>query len=224
MRIDVDRSDDRLNDELDALYPQCLREAAVDGTIFLKKLGNKPLPRYRRTAGKETFIYIEDPEQRRIAGSTTFNRVVGLDRKLDQYVRSPHSRYRTSYQRQGLAKSIYLEALDAGLCLLSGARQSPGALQLWRSLGKHYPLHHVQLQDKQLIDLGRSIEWKTFEDLHTRLLLCGAGWSAERLLALAAPRHAQRRDASERQLSAGLRLKQQRFDVQTRGGTARIGP
>ncbi|CAM4300586.1 N-acetyltransferase [Bordetella muralis] len=186
MRIDVARGGTRLEAELDSLYPHCLRNAAVDGTIFLPNLRDRPLPRYRRTASGETFLYIEDPAKRWLAGSTTFNRVTGLDRRLDQYIRSPHSRYREPYQRRGLAKRVYLEALNAGLCLLSGARQSPGALELWRSLSAHYPLHHVRLQGKQLIDLGRSIEWKTFEDLHTRLLLCGAGWTAQRLLALAA--------------------------------------
>lgn len=215
VRIDVDHIDERLDAELDALYPACLRDAAVDGTIFLPKLGNIPLPRYRRTANKETFIYIEDPERRWLAGTTSFNRVVGLDRRLDQHVRLPHSRYREAYQRMGLAKRIYLEALDAGLCLLSSARQSPGALQLWRSLGQHYPLHHVQLQGKRLMDLGRSIERRQFEDLHTRMLLCGAGWSVERLLSLTSHAPARRREGSERQFAAGLGLKQQRFDMQS---------
>lgn len=216
MRIDVDRGGTRLETELDALYPHCLKNAAVDGTIFLPSLNETPLSRYRRTADGETFLYIEDPEQRWLAGNVTLNRVIGLDRKLDRFIRSPHSRFREPYQRQGLATRLYLEALNAGLCLLSGARQSPGALQLWRSLSEHYPLHHVQLQGKQLVDLGRSIEWKTFEDLHTRLLLCGAGWSAKRLLALARP--------SERKLSARLRLKQQTLNMQARRDTTGISP
>lgn len=224
MRIDVDRDGERLETELDALYPACLRDAAVDGTIFLPKLGDIPLPRYRRTAGKETFLYIEDPTRRWLAGTTSFTRVVGLDRKLDLHIRSPHSRYRAPYQRMGLAKRVYLEALDAGLCLLSGARQSPGALQLWRSLGRHYPLHHVQLQGKQLVDLGRSIERRQFEDLHTRLLLCGAGWSVERLLALTSHDSARRTKDLQRQFPAGLGLKQQRFNVQTGRGATRVHP
>lgn len=225
MRIDVNRDGARLNTELDALYPTCLREAAVDGTIFLPNLGNTPLPRYRRIAGKESFIYIEDPDRRWLAGTTSFNRVTGLDKRLDQHVRSPHSRYREPYQRLGLAKHIYLEALHAGLCLLSSARQSPGALQLWRSLSRQYPLHHVQIQSKHLVDLGRSIEWKTFEHLHTRLLLCGAGWSADRLISLAAPKQlAPPPQTSECQLSVSLRLKQQRLNIQTRLRSTRAHP
>jgi hypothetical protein len=224
VRIDVDRDGERLNAELDALYPACLRDAAVDGAIFLPKLCDTPLPRYRRTAGKETFLYIEDPVRRWLAGTTSFNRVVGLDRRLDQHVRSPHSRFREPYQRMGLAKRIYLEALDAGLCLLSSARQSPGALQLWRSLGRHYPLHHVWLQDKRLVDLGRSIERRRFEDLHTRMLICGAGWSVERLLSLTPHSPTPSQDRSERQFPAGLRLKQQRFDMQSRRRPAGVHP
>lgn len=224
MRIDVDRDGARLSSELDALYPACLREAAADGAMFLATRGNKLLPRYRRTAGKETFLYLEDPDRRWLAGTTSFNRVVGLDRALDQHVRSPHSRFREPYQRLGLAKRLYLEALDTGLCLLSSARQSPGALQLWRALGRQYPLHHVQLQGKHLVNLGRSIEWKTFEDLHTRLLLCGAGWSADRLLSLATARAPQRAHASERQFPAGLRLIQQRLDTETCRRATRIHP
>jgi hypothetical protein len=217
VRIDVIRDNTTLNNELDALYPNCLREAAVDGTIFLPHLGHTPFPRYRRTAGKETYIYIEDPSKRWLAGTTSFNRVIGLDRRLDQHIRSPHSRFREPYQRNGLAKRIYLEALDAGLCLLSSARQSPAALQLWRSLGRQYPLHHVQIQGKCLVDLGRSIEWKTVELLDTRLLLCGAGWSIERLLSLTTPpQRLQPRNELAGKVPIGLRLKHQRIDAQTR--------
>lgn len=216
MRIDVDRGGTRLEAELDALYPHCLKNAAADGTIFLPELHDSPLSRYRRTADGETFLYIEDPEKRWLAGSISLNRVTGMDRRLDRFIRSPHSRLREPYQCQGLATRLYLEALNAGLCLLSGARQSPGALQLWRSLSEYYPLHHVRLEGKLLVDLGRSIEWRTFEDLHTRLLLCGAGWSANQLLALARP--------SERKLSVRLRLKQQTLNAQARRSATGIGP
>lgn len=218
MRIDVFRDGTRLNSELDALYPSCLREAAVDGTIFLPHSEQTPLPRYRRTASKETVIYIEDPDRRWLAGTTSFNRLIGLDRRLDQYVRSPHSRYREPYQRLGLAKRIYLEALDAGLCLISSARQSPAALQLWRALSRQYPLHHVRIENKCLVDLGRSIEWKTAGQLNTRLLLCGAGWSVEHLLSLTDPRPTAQQSAS--QVAVSLRLKQQLIDSQTGHSTA----
>lgn len=217
MRVDVIRDPAKLNAELDSLYPHCLREAAVDGSIYLPHLNSTPLPRYRRTASKESTVYIEDTKQKWLAGTTSFNRVTGLDRRLDQYIRSPHSRYREPYQQLGLAKRIYLEALDAGLCLLSSARQSHAALQLWRALSRQYPLNHVQIEGKRLVDLGRSIEWKTVEHLNTRLLICGAGWSVERLLSLTTPLTPPDH-TSAREISVRLRLKQQRINAQASQG------
>ncbi|MGT2437014.1 hypothetical protein ACU4GH_15395 [Bradyrhizobium betae] len=38
--------------------------------------------------------------------------------------------------------------LDAGLCLMSGARQSPGANALWHALSRHYALGYADLRCK----------------------------------------------------------------------------
>lgn len=100
---------------------------------------------------------------------------------------NPRAHAIARYQRQNIASHIYPEALDAGPCLPSGARQSPAALQLWRTLSNRDPFYHVQWQNQRIVNLGRSIEWRTFEDLHTRLPLRGAGWNIERLVALTAP-------------------------------------
>ena len=89
--------------------------------------------RYREADG-EWYVYVEDLQRRRLAGYTVFNRLVELDRRADRHLRAPHSRYDTPYQRRGLASAVYRWALQEGWCLVSGARQSPGAHALWHQL------------------------------------------------------------------------------------------
>lgn len=185
MRLDVSPTPDRLDAELDALQvrlPDYLRHA--------RRLPDAPgLPHYRlhvRTADGEHYVYVHDPVTGRLAGCTVFNRLVEIDRRLDPYVRSPHSRYRPRDQRRGLASWIYGHMLASGVCLLSGARQSPAAHALWRALGARFPLTHAQLRRRQLHDLGTSVSPAQLDALETRLLLCGAGWNATRLAGLCA--------------------------------------
>lgn len=181
MRIDVDRDLHRMEVELDLLYE---RHLARPGRPGLERLPVDAPPRfrlYRRIADGEWHVYVEDVLQQRLAGCTVFNRLPGLDRRLDAHVRSPHSRLRPAYQRRGLATLIYRHALDAGLCLISGARQSPAAHRLWQSLGRRYALSYVRLEDRGIVDLGAEVDEDVFDELDTRLLLCGAGWDAASL-------------------------------------------
>ncbi len=75
---------------------------------------------------------------------------------------------------------LYRWALDGGLCLLSGARQSAGAHALWQSLGSRYVLGYVDLRCKTLTYLGEQVSTAVQDDLHTRMLLLGHGWSLGR--------------------------------------------
>lgn len=132
--------------------------------------------RYREADG-EFYVYVEDIKRQRLAGYTVFNRLVEVGRRADRYVRAPHSRYDEPYQRRGLASAVYQWGLDAGLCLITEARQSPGANALWHSLAKRYPLGHEDLRDKTLSYLGREVQPSVLGDLHTRMLLLGQGWT-----------------------------------------------
>ncbi|MOA40680.1 hypothetical protein D3C78_1625770 [compost metagenome] len=106
-----------------------------------------------------------------------FNRLIEVGRRADPYVRAPHSKYAEPYQGMGLATAVYRWGLDAGLCIISGARQSAGAHRLWMRLARDYELGYVGVRRKQLSYLGTSVRPGVLEDLHTRMILLGKGWS-----------------------------------------------
>jgi hypothetical protein len=148
-----------------------------------------PLPGFalwHREADGEHYVYVEDTARQRLAGCTVFNRLVEVDRRADRCLRAPHSKYARMYQRRGLASAVYRWGLDAGMCLITGARQSPGAHALWHALAREYPLAFVRLQDKALRYLGCAVEPLVLEDFHTRMVLLGAGWTPERFVRQAA--------------------------------------
>ncbi|MNQ93211.1 hypothetical protein D3C85_1086670 [compost metagenome] len=74
---------------------------------------------------------------------------------------------------------MYRWGLDAGLCIISGARQSTGAHRLWMGLARDYELGYVDLRRKQLSYLGKAVPAGVLEDLHTRMILLGRGWTLE---------------------------------------------
>ena len=135
--------------------------------------------RYREADG-EFYVYVEDGERNVLAGCTVFNRVFEVDRRAAPYVRSPHSRYAAAYRRRGVAGAVYRWALDAGMCLVSGPRQSPGAYALWMSLARSHALAFVETRDKRLRILGERVDARAFEAFDTRMLLLGAGWTLQR--------------------------------------------
>lgn len=148
-------------------------------------LGDPDLALRWREADGEFYVYVEDLRQRRLAGYTVFNRLIEVSRRSDRHVRAPHSKFDEPYQRRGLASAIYRWGLDAGLCLVTGARQSEGAHALWHKLGRDYPLGQVDLRDKTLRYLGPTVAPEVLGDLHTRMLLLGNGWTLARFAAAA---------------------------------------
>lgn len=152
----------RLNQPGDILYDLPCIDINFPGLAF----------RYREADG-EHYIYVEDLKRRCLAGYTVFNRLIELNRRQDKHLRATHSKYAPAYQRRGIASAIYQWWLDAGNCLISGARQSAGAHALWHSLGKHYDLIYVDLREKNLRYLGREISSRIREDLHTRMIMLG---------------------------------------------------
>ena len=184
LRTDVDFNNEDIERELDALYERM----QTPGTpLHGMTLDDGTLPGFRihtREADGEIYVYVEDVAARRLAGYTVFNRLIELDKRADRYLRSPHSKYALAYQRRGLASTVFRRALDGGMCLMSGARQSVGVHGVWQSLARHYPSGYVEVRDKRLRYLGEHVgDVALLEDLHTRRVLVGAGWSLAELAA-----------------------------------------
>lgn len=139
-------------------------------------LGGSGLIVRHRAADGEYFLYVEEPAARRLAGYTVFNRLPDIPRRADRYLRAPHTRLRASAQRRGLATTLYRWGLDAGLCLISGARQSVGAARLWTALADNYRHGFVDVEGRTLRYLGETVPDDVFGALHTRRLLLGNGW------------------------------------------------
>ncbi|WP_315862496.1 hypothetical protein [Ralstonia mojiangensis] len=126
LRTDVEFDNEDIERELDALYERM----QTPGTpLHCMAIDDDTLPGFRlhtREADGETYVYVEDVAARRLAGYTVFNRLIELDKRADRYLRAPHSKYALAYQRRGLASTVFRRALDSGMCLMSGARQSVG--------------------------------------------------------------------------------------------------
>jgi len=180
LRIDVDP---RKAKPADTLVPVRERMRAMDdrlqGMPHLA-LGDPGLRARFREADGELYVYIEDLRSDTLVGYTVFNRLIELSRHADRHIRAPHSQYDPAWQRRGLASAVYRWALDQGMCLMSGARQSPGAHALWQRLSRHYEAGFVDLQRKQLRYLGHEVESDTLAELHTRMFLLGDGWTLAR--------------------------------------------
>lgn len=172
LRIDVDTRPAGIDEELQQVYGRL-----TCGTLHCActPLASQlpGLKLWHRQADGEHYVYVEDVPARRLAGYTVFNRLVEVNRAVDPHVRSPHSKYAPAYQRRGIATAVYAWALDSGLCLVSGARQSAGAHALWRALGRRYGLGYVQLQARRLRYLGPQVAPAQADRLDTRLMLWG---------------------------------------------------
>ena len=171
LRIDVQLPLSELKRELEALY----RRLNQPGDI-LYDLPCLPIDfpdlvfRYREADG-EHYIYVEDLRHGCLAGYTVFNRLIELNRRQDKHLRATHSKYAPAYQRKGIATAIYRWWLDGGNCLITGARQSSAAHDLWKSLSKHYQLIYVDVRSKSIRYLGEEVSAGVCEDLHTRMIM-----------------------------------------------------
>jgi hypothetical protein len=185
MRIDVRHPSEDIERELASLHARLHRPSdRLHGMTTIATDASHLRLRIREADG-EYYVYVEDTARRRLAGYTVFNRLIELGRRLDRHLRAPHSKYAPDYQRCGLASGLYRWALDGGQCLLSGARQSSAAHALWQALGRSYGLGYVDLRDRRLRFLGRDVSEAVRDDLHTRMLLLGRGWSVDRMASLA---------------------------------------
>lgn len=176
MRIDVQHSQHDIDDELDALYARLYQPGHRLHGLPAVAFGRSGLIVRHREADGEYFLYVEDPAARQLAGYTVFNRLPEIPRRADRYLRAPHTRLRGSAQRKGLATTLYRWGLDAGLCLISGARQSVGAAQLWTALAQDYRHGFVDIDGRALRYLGETVDDHVHGALHTRRLMLGRGW------------------------------------------------
>ena len=177
LRIDVHQGPKRLDGEIRSIYDRIRTPGDRLHGMPRITLDDPELVIRHREADGEFYVYVEDIRRRQLAGYTVFNRLIEVQRRADRYVRAPHSKYDLQYQRRGLASAIYRWGLDAGLCLLTGARQSPAAHALWHKLAANYPLGYVDLRDKTLTYLGSEVSPQVLGELHTRMLLLGRGWT-----------------------------------------------
>lgn len=182
LRIDVQLPSDRLDADLDDIERRMNTSGdALNGLLGIGFAGPGLVLRYREADG-EHYVYVEDLVRGRLAGYTVFNRLIEVGRRADPHLRAPHSRYAPDYQRRGLATAVYEWGLGAGLCLMSGARQSAAAHGLWCALARRHELHYVHVENKTLRYLGSDPRIARRDDLHTRLLMLGKGWTLPRLM------------------------------------------
>jgi len=170
----------RADDALAAVHARMRGNAHRLAALHVPGLGDPDLRLRWREADGEHFVYAEDIRRGRLAGYTVFNRLVELHRQADRHVRSPHSLYHPDYQRRGLATAIYRWALGRGICLMSGARQSPGAHALWLRLSRQCEAGFVDLRHRRLRYLGPAVTDAALAELSTRMFLLGEGWTLAR--------------------------------------------
>lgn len=181
LRIDVKQQPSDIERELDALHGRLNRPGDALHGLPVACLRFRDLVLRYREADGEHYVYAEDTVRRCLAGYVVFNRLIEVERRADSHLRAPHAKLAPDYQRRGIATAIYRWWLEAGNCLITGARQSAGASALWRSLGRRYESFYVDLRDKKLRHLGRQTDARTQQDLHTRMIMLGKGWDRERL-------------------------------------------
>ncbi|WP_431274060.1 N-acetyltransferase [Variovorax ureilyticus] len=180
LRIDVSHDPKRFDEEIASIYDRIRKPGhSLHGIPEIPTDDPDLVFRYREADG-EFYVYVEDIRREQLVGYTVFNRLIEVSKRADRFVRAPHSKYDPQYQRRGLATAIYRWGLDAGLCLMTGARQSTGAHALWHALARRYELGYVDLRSKTLTYLGREVSPQVLDDLHTRMILLGDGWTVDR--------------------------------------------
>ena len=175
LRVDVDPSTDR-GEPLESIYRRIRTAGSPLHNLPTFVLRDPHFKVHVRESDGELYAYVEDTQRRCLAGCTVFSRLVEVDRRADRHLRSPHSRYLAQYQRLGIATAVYDWALATGVCLMTGARQSPGAHALWRSLARRHESGYAELRNKRLTYLGCDLAAQDLDRLETRMFLLPKNW------------------------------------------------
>lgn len=179
LRIDVELPEQEMERELDSLHARWSAQwSDLDIPDGLRLPGQSMSFRMREADG-EHFIYVIDMECNRLAAYIVMSRLIELDRRADRFLRAPHTKVAAAYRRMGIASTVYRWWLDSGRSLMSGARQSPAAYELWRSLARMYASVYVSVAGKRVHALPSPISAQARDDINTRLVLLGKGCAFE---------------------------------------------
>jgi GNAT superfamily N-acetyltransferase len=206
LRIDVFLPEDRIEAELAALTRRADELLGRSDDLSALHMPQHGLVVKTRCADGEYFLYVLDPQRRRVVAYVTLSRLIEVNRRADRFLRSPHTKVAPAYRRRGIATAAYRWWLDAGRCMVTGARQSPAAHALWMAMARSYPLVYVLLEDKRVHCLGEQPPAHVLDQLNCRAVLLGRGASlddfAERMVWTPPPRAgaagARQQDASSR--------------------------
>lgn len=179
LRIDVFLPEDRIEAELAALTRRADTLLACSEEPAELRMPQHGLVVKTRCADGEYFLYVLDPQRRRVVAYVTLNRLIEVNRRADRFLRSPHTKVAPAYRRRGIATAAYRWWLDAGRCLVTGARQSPAARALWMAMARSYRLVYVQLEDKRVHCLGEQPPAQVLDQLNCRAVLLGRGASLD---------------------------------------------
>ena len=181
MRVDVHLSEESVESELATLYERPQLRGVLSSGVPGSPTCVPHVHAYTRHCDGEHFFYLVDVSMCRLAGYTVFSRMVELPKRADRHCRSPHSKVHPAYQRMGLATWAYRSMLASGMCLVSGARQSAAAHRLWMRLGHEHPLRLVDIAGREVRLREAAAFSDVPDDLPTRMILLGKGWSTENL-------------------------------------------
>lgn len=175
LRIDVVLPEQEMERELDSLHARWSAQwSHLEVPDGLSVPGQALSFRIREADG-EHFIYAIDMERNRLAAYIVMSRLIELDRRADRFLRSPHTKVAAAYRRMGIASTVYRWWLDSGRSLMSGARQSPAAYELWQSLARLHASVYVSVTGKRVRALPSPLSAQACSDLDTRLVLLGKG-------------------------------------------------
>lgn len=173
LRIDVFYPEDRVEAELAALTRRGAAVIARSDALPELQLPQHGLTVKTRCADGEHFLYVLDTVQRRVVAYVTLSRLIEVDRQVDPFLRSPHTKVASEYRRRGIATAAYRWWLDSGRCLVTGARQSPAAHALWGAMARSYRLVYVLLEGGRVRCLDGRPPAEVLDQLNCRAVLLG---------------------------------------------------
>ena len=183
LRIDVALPDEAVERELDALHERWFLSGASLYTPVGLRLPGHHLIFKTREADGEYFIYAVDPVANKLAAYIVMSRLIEVNRRADRHLRSPHAKVAIAYRRRGITSAVYRWWLASGRSLMSGARQSPAAHELWGALATDYRMIYVSVAGKGISVITPPLSNADEDNIDTRVVLLGSGCRPELFVA-----------------------------------------